>query len=219
MRFTPMNHLQQYIPGSPRKPPLFHRLAKAEAAYNLGIAARESRNFIEAIKCFRVVLELLEGGMMTPFPMALRRYSLVAAAHNYLGLIELDQNKGAEASLAFDQAIALRRKLAMFFPSERENKVYLGGALCNRGFATAEIDPAQAKQYYLKSLRILRQPKRTCDCSYWDEDRQSWWCSHLEAMAQMTGLAWVYLAPRFIDSAMTGLASLKPEIHANRLDP
>lgn len=140
----------------------------------------------------------------------LRQRSLIAACHNHLGMMWLEHDSAERAATAFDHAIAHRRDLWRRFPAERENQVYLGGALCNRGHATADSDPIAAATFYHESLQMLRQPTQTCDCSYWDEERQSWWCSQLEALAQLVGLPWVELAPQFIDNAMQGLASLKP---------
>jgi hypothetical protein len=95
------------------------------------------------------------------------------------------------------------------FPEDRENVVYLGGALCNRGHASADSEPVLAAGFYRESLMVLRQPKNMCKCGYWDEERQSWWCEQLEAVGNL-GIPWVELAPRFIDNAMRGLASLPP---------
>ena len=159
---------------------------------------------------YRRVLQLLEGGRPWRFKSSLRRYAWVAAAYHHLGLLWLDRGDREQAAGAFDRAVALRRELLRLFPKDRENQVYLGGALCNRGHVCADSDPAAAAAFYQESLRVLRQPERTCACSYWDAERESWWCDQLQSMGQAFGLAWVPLAPKFIDHAKQGLALLKP---------
>lgn len=203
-----MTSLSRLISRSESNPAPFHSLAKAETAYNLGIAARDRKNYGDAAQFFQGVHEILKGGDLTTTPTSFRRHSLIAAAHNYLGLIEIDRENWSGAIASFDQAVAVRRRMRQLFPTERENEVYLGGALVNRGTVTARLDPTAARGYFEESLAILRQPEPTCSCGYWDDQRQSWLCTPLEAMAQATGLAWIYLAPQFIDNAMRGLALL-----------
>jgi tetratricopeptide (TPR) repeat protein len=190
-------------------PSLEGRIRKAEVAHDLGISAREAGDYVEGIRHFQEVLDLLSGAGPMAAKRALRRYMLVAAAHNQQGVIELDRGHFAEASAALDQAIALRRELLRLFPEERENQVYLGGTLCNRGHACADSDPESAAGFYHESLSMLRQPMDSCECGYWDEERQSWWCSQLECLAGPLRLPWVELAPRYIDNAMAGLRSLQ----------
>jgi hypothetical protein len=190
---------------------LYDRIREAELAHDRGIDCREKGEFAEGMRHFQRVLDLLSGLGPVSTKFSLRRYSLVAAAHNYHGMIGLDQDHCTAACPAFDRAIALRRELLGLFPAERPNQIYLGGALCNRGHATADDDPQSAAGYYQESLRVLRQPMNSCECGYWDEERQSWWCEQLEAISQMDArLKWVELAPRFIDNAMAGLRSLQP---------
>jgi hypothetical protein len=152
---------------------------------------------------------------------SLATFSVVAACHNLLGLLYLDQQQLAEAATSFDEAISLRRELRRLFPKDRENEVYLGGALCNRGHASADMHPDAASEFYKQSLAILRHPTQTCKCSYWDEQRQSWWCEQLEALGQAAGLHWVALAPYFIDNATEGLRSLaaKSTCDEEKVDP
>ena len=133
---------------------------------------------------------------------------IAAACHNHLGLLELDLEHHEASIPYFDSAIELRKLLRTRVAIERENQVYLGGALCNRAIATSPTDPKSARAYFEASLHELQQPKRTCECSYWDEPRNSWWCEQLEAMGDAMNLPWVSLAPLFIDSAMEGLKRL-----------
>jgi tetratricopeptide (TPR) repeat protein len=192
-----------WLPGS--------RFRLADERFTLANAFRIRGKISPAEANYRHTLRLLEG---RPRPLRskelLRRHSLIAACHNHLGMMWLEHGPAERAAAAFDEAISYRRNLLRHFPKDRENQVYLGGALCNRGHAAADSDPTSAAAFYHESLQILRQPTQTCDCSYWDEERQSWWCSQLESLAQLLGLPWVELAPQFIDNAMRGLASLKP---------
>jgi len=186
------------------------RVLLAEAYFQLGTVCG-SRGHMPAVKaCCRRVLRLVEGGRPWRFKSSLRRYAVVAAAHNHLGILSLNQGAPEQALSEFDGAIALRRELLRLFPKDRENQVYLGGVLCNRGHACADSDPAAAAGFFEESLRTLRQPERTCECGYWDAERESWWCAQLEAIGGAVGLGWVPLAPIFIDHAKRGLASLKP---------
>ena len=186
------------------------RIKVAQDSFAVGVVCSSRGNVPLAETNFLRVLRLLEGGSPGASKKSLARYSLVAGSRNHLGLLFLNRGKAEQAAMEFDKAIALRRELLRLFPKERENEVYLGGALCNRGHACADSDPASAALFYEESLRILRQPVRTCECSYWDANRESWWCEQLEALGQCLGLEWVKLAPQFIDNAKQGLASLKP---------
>ena len=141
---------------------------------------------------------------------SLSEFSLVAASLNHLGLLHLEEDRCEDASIYFDKAIELRRTLQGLFPQARENQVFLGGALCNRGNASRTNDSLAAKAFYEQSLQELRQTEPPSESSYWDEERQSWWCPRLEAIAMARGgMHWVYLAPQFIDHAQNGLKLLE----------
>ena len=73
------------------------------------------------------------------------------------------------------------------------------------GLATKPNSHADAATYFKQSLTELRISDKPCECSYWDEQRQSWWCEQLEALGHAAGLAWVDLGPMFIDNAESGL--------------
>lgn len=158
---------------------------------------------------FQRVVMLFQGfAPINATKRTLEAFSMVAASHNHLGLLCLDANRPSEGVSSFDKAIDIRRELRRLFPQDRENEIYLGGALCNRAHAVADSDATAAAGFYQQSLAVLRQPNRTCECSYWDEQRQSWWCSQLEALGVTLQLQWVALAPQFIDNAVQGMASL-----------
>ena len=189
-----------WIPG--------RRTQIAAERYDIGCSWRELGEKDLAVHSFEHAISVFDGRRPHRTKRSLRAFAIVASSHNHLGIIHLDQRNLANAVSHFDQAIQLRRELRQLFPDDRENQVYLGGALCNRGLAAREMNPAAAKGYFEQSLGELRQPTKPCDCSYWDEQRQSWWCEQLEALGPMTGAAWVALAPTFIDTAQSGLASL-----------
>jgi hypothetical protein len=182
----------------------------AAESFDLGQACRHYGNTGLAETHFRRVQTLLQGKRPTRSKDSLETFALVAGAHNHLGLLCLDADRPMDACPSFDRAIEIRTELQRLFPDDRENRIYLGGALCNRAHAVADSNPPEATDYYRRSLAILRQPTRPCECSYWDEQRQSWWCEQLEAMAEALKLQWVFLAPQFIDNAMQGLRSLEP---------
>jgi tetratricopeptide (TPR) repeat protein len=194
-----MQHL--WIPG--------RRWWLIRQSYDVGYVARQRDAAALAERNFRRAIDLMEDKCPRRSKSSLATFAIVAACHNHLGLLYLDERRMDDAIVAFDAAIALRRELRGLFPQDRENEVYLGGALCNRGYASADIDPKSAASFYNESLTVLRQPIQTCECSYWDELRQSWWCEQLEVMGQTLRLPWVALAPQFIDNAMIGLRSLE----------
>ena len=192
-----MRHL--WIPGRRRR-----LLAES---YDIGHVSREIGALDLSEKNFRRAITLMNGRRPGRSQESLKTFNVVAACHNLLGLQYLDEQRMTDAVASFDAAIELRSELRRLFPADRENEVYLGGALCNL-VTPEEANAKQAAEYYECSMAILRQPNQTCECSYWDEQRQSWWCSQLEALGQTLGLQWVALAPHFIDNASEGLRSL-----------
>lgn len=184
------------------------RLALAEKSFNLGGRCSELGHTGLALTCFRRVQSLLARMPILLTKKSLAPMAVLAASHNRAGILALDAGRAMDARPDFERAIEIRTKLKRRFPKERENEVYLGGALCNLAHAVADADPAFAATYYKQCLSTLRQPTQTCECSYWDEDRQSWWCTQLEALGDVLGLQWVFRAPQFVDNAMRGLASL-----------
>lgn len=82
-------------------------------------------NFLRVQTLYR---DLSAGGEEARDPM-----NLVAASLNYIGLLYLGRDRRDESIDWFDQAIAIRRDLQRVNSDDRENQVYLGGALCNRG--------------------------------------------------------------------------------------
>ncbi|WP_395748688.1 tetratricopeptide repeat protein [Prosthecobacter sp.] len=187
----------------------------AAASYDVGYDCRRDGNVALAETNFRRVQTLLPNVRPSRFKRSMETCSLIAASHNHLGMLCLDTGRPAEARPSFDRAIAIRKELLRLFPKERENKIYLGGALCNRAHSVADSDAAEARDFYQQSLALLRQPDKPCECAYWDEERQSWWCAQMEAMANAIGMPWVFLAPQFIDNAMRGLDSLTPPATGN----
>ena len=185
------------------------RMRLAAESYDLGNECRNNGHPALAEGNFRRVQDLFQNVRLTKSKNRQKIFSLVAASHNYLGLLCLDANRPAEARLSFDRAIEIRRELLLLSPQDRENQIYLGGTLCNRGHSLADSDKASALASYNESLAVLRQSEKTCECAYWDEQRNSWWCSQLEAMGNALGLQWVFLAPQFIDNAMRGRDSLE----------
>lgn len=159
---------------------------------------------------FQLAVDLSEHGAATKSKASNRRQTVLAASLNHLGLIALHAEDGDAATRFFDRAIQTRRTLQGLFPDDRENQVYLGGALCNRGHAAKTTDPSAATMFYEESLQILRQ-ERTCECSYYDEERQTWNCEQLEAIGNALGLAWVFQGPLFIDHAMAGLKEVQSD--------
>lgn len=177
--------------------------------YDIGYVACQNGANDLAKECFSSGIDLCYGIRPSSSKMSLATFTIVAACHNQLGLQYLDDHMFTEAAASFDASIMIRQELRRLFPKNRENEVYLGGALCNRGHACADENPAIAKEFYERCLSTIRQPSRPCECSYWDEKRQSWWCEQLEALGQACNQQWVALAPHFIDNAQAGLESLK----------
>lgn len=157
---------------------------------------------------FQRVQVLFQGRQPSSAKDSLEVFARVASSYNLMGIIDLNAGRLEDAGHQFDHAIELRRKLHQLFPKDRENAVFLGGALCNRAHAVADKSPDEAIRFYKDSLQVLRQPMNHCRCGYWDEQRQSWWCEQLEAWGDVLG-PWIPLAPQFIDHAMAGLLSLE----------
>lgn len=193
-----MRHL--WVPGKRRR--------LVMDSYDIGYVARDLGAAELAEKNFRRGINLMAGHRPRRSNQSRGTFKVVAACHNLLGIQYLDERRLDEAIVCFDEAIRLRRELLRLDPTDRENEVYLGGALCNRGNACVDTNKQVAAEYYENSLATLRQPVQTCECSYWDEQRQSWWCEQLEALGPMLGQHWVRLAPQYIDNAMNGLRSL-----------
>jgi tetratricopeptide (TPR) repeat protein len=180
-----------------------------EQSFRVGQDARELGATELAERNLHRAIDLMTGRRPGRSQKSLKTFRFVAGCHNQLGILYLDNHQSVIASAAFDRAIELRRELQRLSPKDRENEVYLGGALCNRGNASFDSDVKQARDYYQQSLDVLRQPTQTCECGYWDEERQSWWCSQLEMYDDLLNLGWVRLAPHFIDNAMAALRSLE----------
>lgn len=193
-----MRHL--WIPG--RRSRLVYEF------YETGFDSRTIAAFDLAEKCFCNAVSLVKGRRPKAHKRSLGIFSVVAACYNLLGIQYIEMKQFGHARKSLDEAIQLRRELRRLFPKDRENEVYLGGALCNRGHACADTNANEAADFYQQSLEVLRQPNQTCECGYWDEERQSWWCSQLEAIGQALDMQWVALAPRFIDNAADGLRSV-----------
>lgn len=194
---------QLWIPG--------RRQRLVKECYDIGFVARQLGASDLAEKNFRLAIKLMDGRWPWRWQRSLATFSVLAACHNLLGLQYLDEQRRADAAKSFDEAIKLRRELRRLFPKDRENEVYLGGALCNRGHASTGENDKLAAEFYQQALAVLRQPTRTCECSYWDEQRHSWSCEQLEVLGQTLDLQWVALAPQFIDNAADGLRSLGKE--------
>ncbi len=162
-----------------------------DQCYDIGYVARQNGANDLARDSFSIGISLLDGMRPWRTKTSLATFSVVAACHSHLGLQYLDNKMFAEAAESFDASIEIRQELRRLFPKDRENEVYLGGALCNRGHACADENPGIAKEFYERCLSTIRQPSQPCDCSYWDEQRQSWWCEQLEALGQALDQQWV----------------------------
>ena len=177
----------------------------AIGSYDVACSWRELDHFDSAITNFQRAIDAYDGKSPRGSKDSLAAFMIVASCHNHIGLIHLDAGDHSNAIARFDSVIRLRQRLKELFPDNRENQIYLGGALCNIGLATKPTSNADAARYFKKSLNELRIPDKPCECSYWDEQRQSWWCEQLEALGRAAGLAWVDLAPMFIDHAQASL--------------
>lgn len=182
-----------------------------DECYDIGWVARQNGASELAKESFSAGIAVLDALRPSRTKESLATFSVVAACHNHLGMQYLDDLMFAEAAASFDAAISIREELRRLFPKDRENEVYLGGAFCNRGHACADANPSIAQEFYERCLSTIRQPTQSCECSYWDEQRQSRWCEQLEAYGQIQvlKLRWVPLAPQFIDNAQAGLERLK----------
>lgn len=184
-----------------------------DECYDIGCVARQNGATDLAKASFNTGITVVKGLRPSRNKASLAIFSVVAACHNHLGLQHLDNHMLVEAAESFDAAIAIRQELLLLFPEDRENEVYLGGALCNRGHASADTNREIAKDFYERCLSTIRQPIQPCQCSYWDEQRQSWWCEQLEVLGQILNQPWVALAPHFIDNAQAGLDKLNTTGH------
>ena len=182
-----------------------------DQCYDIGYVAGHNGASDLAKESFRTGISLLDGRRPSRTKASLATFSVLAACHNHLGLQYLDDHMLTEAAASFDSSIKIREELRRLFPKDRENEIYLGGALCNRGHACADTNPAIAREFYERCLSTIRQPVQPCECSYWDEQRQTWWCEQLELLGQALNQHWVALAPHFIDNAQAGLDSLKTD--------
>jgi len=198
---TDANATNYWIPG--------RRLKLVTDYYNLGFEFRDASDMRQAKDCFRKGAEVVAGKRPRKFRRSTQLFKLVASCKNHHGLVELNENQFVDAESWFQSAIELREKLERLFPDDDENVVGLGGAWCNLGLAVTQRNAEEAIGHFHKSLDILRSHEKPCACSYWDENRESWFCGSLQTMADAARIEWVFLWPQFIDNAMYGLSKAK----------
>ncbi|WP_197441608.1 carbohydrate porin [Thalassoglobus neptunius] len=108
-------------------------------SYRLGFRWQELGEFEEAVNSFQRAIDAYDGQRPRKSKDSKAAFQVVAACHNHIGMIYLEVNEFPAATKRFTEAIKLRRELKRLFPEDRENQVYLGGALCNIGLATKSL--------------------------------------------------------------------------------
>ncbi len=132
--------------------------------------------------------------------------SQLAACKNHFGLLYMELGPREKAVPALDEAIRMRREIAKRLPDDGENRVHLGGALCNRGHVAREMGDSQAaERFYRESMTAISEGIPSCDCG----------CR--ESMAMVASKAaghphWILLAHRFMANAAQGLIKLGVDI-------
>ncbi len=130
--------------------------------------------------------------------------SQIAACKNQLGLVCDQSGTFALAVQHLNDAVRMRKELMAEFPEDLENRVYLGGALCNRAYLACEMDDKMsAADLFRESIAVIDTalPECTCGCRQLTiahmEDRLPPWARH-----------WLQLAEQFKQNAMAGLSSI-----------
>ena len=123
----------------------------------------------------------------------------LAACKNHLGLLFMDQGPVGKAIKYLDQAIWDRKYIVDQYPQNMENKVYLAGALCNRGHVERNAGrPKSASIHYKDSIALLEEV-----LSPYDPENQD---AYASAISNAMGHPhWVITAQSFLQNASAGL--------------
>ena len=152
-------------PALSRPGPHFMRIT-AFGFFDLGSAYRQLRNVHQSEACFSEAIRRLSDLKAYPKHVVVAT-SQLAACQNQLGLLYLACGPIELAIAPFDDAVRQRRAIASLRPFDAENKVYLGGALCNRGHVAREMgDTMAAMTFYDEAISVLNTalPPCTCGC-------------------------------------------------------
>lgn len=128
-----------------------------------------------------------------------------AACRNHLGLLSKDAARPEDASEHLQAAAALREELAELRPDDVWNRVFLGGALCNRGHLEREQGRGDvARELYDRAADVLEAAIPPCDCGCRD--------AAASAFSNVKGHPhWIVMAHAFLANAEAGVRRLDIE--------
>jgi tetratricopeptide (TPR) repeat protein len=169
--------------------------------FDLGSSYRMLRNREEAEKTYGRAMELWQE-VAAAKPDNTHVAGCIAGCKNHLGLLYQDAGSLQQAASLYGEALALREKLFASDPGDEENRVYLGGTLCNlANLAMAQDNFQESLRWYNQSIDILDQSIPGCDCG----------CRDMSAnmIAHLTGRpSPLLVAQQFLRNALAGRASL-----------
>lgn len=132
--------------------------------FDLASAYREMARVPEAETAYAEAVKWLESLQGVPEHTRFAGTQL-AACKNHLGLLYMECGPAEKAVAALEEAISRRRVLAQQQPEDGENRIHLGGALCNRAHVARDHgDTAAAKSLYDESIAVIEEAIPPCNC-------------------------------------------------------
>jgi tetratricopeptide (TPR) repeat protein len=168
--------------------------------FDLASAYREMGRTADAEANYAVAQSLFSSLLETQHEQF--AWSRLAASKNQLGMLYMDgylQGEPLQKAIPpLDAAINMRRQLADRWPADKQNIVYLAGALCNRAHVARECnDLAVAADLYAESIRIIDAAVPPCTCGCRDAVASS--------VSEAQGSPhWVMVAAQFRSNAEEG---------------
>ncbi len=174
-----------------------------EGLVDLASGYREMSKWAEAEASFaKAIAVWQELGSSKEYSKKAR--SQIAACKNQLGLVYDQSGKLDLAVQQLNDAVRMRKELRDAFPEDLENRVYLGGALCNKAYLACETDDrVSAADLFRESIAVIDTalPECTCGC-------RQLTIAHMEHSLPAWARHWLQLAEQFRQNAVAGLSSL-----------
>jgi tetratricopeptide (TPR) repeat protein len=139
------------------------RLSVAQLYFEFAIRLRQLQHDNEAEPAYQAALRLSTSECRGKEQDQARR--VMAACHNHLGILHYAKSSDTKCAQYYREALALREALSQSCPSDAENRVYLGGVLCNLGNVAKDQNELEtALCFYHRSIDILDSSIPGCDC-------------------------------------------------------
>jgi len=132
--------------------------------YDLGVSYRDLKDVERAEAAYHAAIIALEP-LLESKEHAEDAATQIAASRNHLGLLFMEHGPEGLAAGHLDDAIADREALVELYPHNDANRVFLGGALCNRGHVERHVGRSKAAHaFYLRAIDVLEAVIPPCDC-------------------------------------------------------